>query len=272
MQDLQGKRFLVYGVASDTSLAWAIARELGDRGAHVTLAYQKRFMSRVLQLVKDQKFIEQHEECDVMSDESVARFHEKLTGKYDGIVHAVAFAPAEALGRPIIETTQEDFSTAMAVSAYSLVRLVRHGLPKLNPGAGVVALTYLGAERVVPGYRIMGTAKAALESLVREVAASVGPMGYRVNAVSAGPVKTLAASGVPGFDNILAWMEANAPLRRNVTQADVARAARFLLSPDAGGITGQVLYVDCGYSSVGAPPEMERVLIEPAVAQPEGPV
>lgn len=271
MQDLQGKRYLVYGVASDTSLAWAIARELGDRGAHVTLAYQKRFMSRVLQLVKDQKFIEQHEECDVSNDESVARFHGKLTGTYDGIVHAVAFAPAEALGRPITETTEEDFNTAMTVSAYSLIRIVRHGLPKLNPNSSVVCLTYLGAERVVPGYRIMGTAKAALESLTRELAASIGPLGHRVNAVSAGPVKTLAASGVPGFDNILSWMENSAPLRRNVAQADVARAARFLLSPDAGGITGQILYVDCGYSSVGAPPDMERVIVEPVLEPAGGP-
>ena len=271
MQDLQGKRFIVFGVASDTSLAWAIARELADRGALVTLAYQKRFLSRVRELVKDQKFVEQWEECDVSSEDSVKGFYAKLTGSYDGLVHAVAFAPAEALGRPIVETTEEDFGKAMVVSSYSLVRIVRHALPKLSPGAGVVALTYLGAERVVPGYRIMGTAKAALESLVRELAASVGPMGHRVNAVSAGPVKTLAASGVPGFDLILGWMESNAPLRRNVTQADVARAARFLLSEDAAGITGQTLYVDAGYSIVGAPPNLERVLVEPEVNPPGEP-
>ena len=263
MQDLQGKRFIVFGVASDTSLAWAIARELADRGAVVTLGYQKRFMSRVLQLVKDQKWVEQLEECDAASEESVAAFYGKLTGRYAGVVHAVAFAPAEALGRPITETTQEDFGLAMTVSAYSLVRVVRHALPKLEPDAAVVTLTYLGAERVVPGYRVMGTAKAALESLVRELAASIGPMGHRVNAVSAGPVKTLAASGVPGFDMILDWMAASTPLRRNVTQADVARAARFLLSADAAGITGQTVYVDAGYSVVGAPPNLERVIVEP---------
>ena len=273
MQDLAGKRYIVYGVASDTSLAWAIARELGDRGALVTLAYQKRFMSRVLQLTKDQKWIEQMEECDVSVDDSVKTFHGKLTGKYDGLVHAVAFAPAEALMKPITETTQEDFTTAMVVSAYSLVRVVRHGLPHLQRDAGVVTLTYLGAERVVPGYRVMGTAKAALESLVRELAASCGPAyGLRVNGVSAGPVKTLAASGVPGFDMILDWMANNTPLRRNVTQQDVAHAATFLISPQASGITGQVVYVDAGYVSVGAPPELERVLVEPRITPPEGPV
>jgi enoyl-[acyl-carrier protein] reductase I len=273
MQDLVGKRYIVYGVASDTSLAWAIARDLGERGATVTLAYQKRFMSRVFQLVKDQKWIERHEECDASSEESVKAFYGKLDGQYHGLVHAIAFAPAEALMKPITETTEADFNTAMTVSAYSLIRIVKHGLPKLAPNSAVVALTYLGAERVVPGYRIMGTAKAALESLVRELAASCGPAyGLRVNAVSAGPVKTLAASGVPGFDMILEWMANSTPLRRNVTQADVAHAARFLLSPDSSGITGQVIYVDCGYVSVGAPPELERVLIEPRLTPPEGPL
>ena len=272
MQDLQGKRYIVYGVAADTSIAWAIARDLADRGALVTLAYQKRFMSRVLQLVKDQKWVEQYEECDVTSEESVRAFYSKLTGKFDGMVHAVAFAPAEALMKPILETKEEDFNTAMVVSAYSLVRVLRLGIDKLNPGAGVVTLTYLGSERVVPGYRVMGTAKAALESLVRELAASVGPAyGVRVNAISAGPIKTLAASGVPGFDMILEWMANNTPLRRNVTQQDVARATRFLLSEDAGGITAQIVYVDGGYVSMGAPPELDRMLIEPKLNPYEGP-
>lgn len=273
MQDLTGKRFIVYGVASDTSLAWAIAKDLGARGGNVTLAYQKRFMSRVLQLVKDQKWIEAYEECDVTVEDSVKVFHGKLTGKYDGIVHAIAFAPAEALMKPITETTAADFATAMNVSAYSLITVVKHGVGHLNPNSGVVTLTYLGAERVVPGYRVMGTAKAALESLVRELASSCGPAyGLRVNGVSAGPVKTLAASGVPGFDMILDWMANSTPLRRNVTQQDVAKAANFLLSSDASGITGQVLYVDAGYVSVGAPPELERVIIEPRVDHPEGPL
>ncbi|HVL47915.1 MAG TPA: enoyl-ACP reductase [Candidatus Thermoplasmatota archaeon] len=271
MQDLANKRYIVFGVAADSSIAWAIARDLADRGALVTLAYQKRFLSRVKELVKDQKFVEQWEECDVANDASVATFFSKLTGQYDGVVHAVAFAPAEALGRPIVETSEEDFSKALVVSSYSLLRVARHALPKLAPDASFVTLTYLGAERVVPGYRVMGTAKAALESIVRELAASIGPLGHRVNAISAGPIKTLAASGVPGFDMILDWMAANTPLRRNVTQADVARTTSFLLSNEAAGITGQVIYVDAGYSAVGAPPDLQRVLVEPATSPPEGP-
>lgn len=264
MTSLDGRRYIVYGVASETSLAWGIARGLAERGATVTLAYQKRFLSRVRPLVEGQSWVERWEECDVATEGSVAAFHAALEGRFHGIVHAVAFAPAEALERPIVETTEEDFATALSVSSYSLVRVVRHGLPLLEPASGVVTLTYLGGRRVVPGYRVMGTAKAALESLVRELAASVGPgAGHRVNAISAGPVRTLAASGVPGFDLILDWMAASTPLRRNVTQEDVANAACFLLSPESAAITGQVLEVDAGYGSVGAPPDLDRVLVEP---------
>ena len=264
MQPTSNKRFIVFGVASDTSLAWAVAKELGAQGARVTIGYQKRFRSRVLQLVKDQPWIEQVEECDVSSEESVTDFYSQLKDEYDGIVHSVAFAPAEALAEPIIETTEEDFTTALVVSADSLIRVTRLGLDRLRTGAAVVTLSYLGAERVIPGYRVMGTAKAALESLVRELAASVGPArGIRVNAVSAGPVRTLAASGIPDFDLILDWMANNTPLRRNVTHAEVANTLRFLLTDESSGITGQTIYVDAGYVTVGAPLELERVLMEP---------
>lgn len=273
MQELSGTRYLVFGVASETSLAWAVARELGERGATVTLGYQKRFRSRVLQLVRDQPWIEQHEECDVSFEDSVTDMYDRLSGQFDGLVHAVAFAPAEALAAPIIETREEDFTTAMVVSAYSLARVTRLGLDRLRPGAAVVTLTYLGSERVVPGYRVMGTAKAALESLVRELAASVGPAyGIRVNAVSAGPVPTLAAAGIPGFDLILDWMASNTPLRRNVTPQEVAHVVRFLLTGDSSGVTGQTIYVDAGYVTVGVPPELERVLVEPRFAPVEGAV
>ncbi len=273
MNDLGGKRFLVFGVASDTSIAWAIARELGARGATVTLGYQKRFLSRVMQLVKEAPFIDGWHECDVSREDSVARFFEETQGDFDGVVHAVAYAPAEALGNPVIDTTEEDFGTALVVSSYSLIRIMRHATPRLNAGSSTVALTYLGADRVVPGYRIMGTAKAALESLVRELAASLGPMGrHRVNAISAGPIRTLAASGVPGFDNILDWMRMNTPLRENVTQEDVARTSAFLLGSDASAITGQTLYVDNGYSVMGAPPDMDHVRVTAPVGRPRAPL
>ncbi len=260
MIDLSGKRVLVFGVASETSIAWTIAEKYAQAGAKVTLGYQKRFLSRIMQLTKDVDWIEGKFECDVASEESVARFFEQTEGQFDVLVHAIGFAPAEALARPIIHTSQEDYETTMTVSAYSLVRLVRQAVPRLNPGSSVLTLTYLGSERVVPGYRIMGTAKAALESLTRELAALVGQRGVRVNAISAGPIRTLAASGVPGFDRILGWMAHCAPLRRNVTQEDVAGAALFFASDLAGGVTGEVLHVDAGYHIMGVPPGLDRLM------------
>lgn len=260
--DLSGKRALVFGVASEDSIAWAIAQELAAHGAKVTLGYQKRFLSRLMGLVKGHDWIEAWHECDVTKEDSVTGFFEEADGDFDMLVHCIAFAPAEALGDEITKTKAEDFATALEVSAYSLVRLVNHAESRLTEGAGVVALTYLGADRVVPGYRVMGTAKAALQELVRELAAAVGPQkGIRVNAISAGPIRTLAASGVPGFDNILDWMKHTAPLRRNVTQQDVARSALFFLSQQASGVTGQTLYVDAGYNAMGVPPDLDQVTL-----------
>lgn len=260
MIDLTGKRALVFGVASETSIAWAIAQKLAQAGATVTLGYQKRFLSRLMQLTKDVDWIEGKYECDVASEESVARFYEQVEGQFDVLVHAIGFAPAEALARPVVHTSQEDYETTMTVSAYSLLRLVRHSVPRLNPESSVLTLTYLGSERVVPGYRIMGTAKAALESLTRELAALVGQRGVRVNAISAGPIRTLAASGVPGFDQILGWMAHCAPLKRNVTQDDVAGAALFFVSDLSGGVTGEVMHVDAGYHIMGVPPGLDALM------------
>jgi len=253
LQSLHDKRFLIFGVASEDSIAWAVARELASFGASITLGYQKRFLSRVMQLVKGQSFVEKWEQCDLANEESTQAFFTKLSGAYCGMVHSVAFVPPEALAKPIFEVTEEEFAKTLAVSGYSLVRAVRHALPKLNRGSGIVTMTYLGSERVVPNYQIMGTAKAALESLTREIAAAIGPLGYRMNAVSAGPLKTLAASAIPNFNSILEWMGASSPLRRNVTQNEIARVVRFLLSSDASAITGQVLFADAGYSILGAP-------------------
>lgn len=262
MMDLAGKRALVFGVASEDSLAWSIAQTLAQQGAKVTLGFQKRFRSRVLPLVQGKAWIESTLECDVAVEPEVQQFFAKATGKYDMLVHAIAYAPASALEKNILHTTADDFAATMSVSAYSLVRLVSHALPHLNRNAAVVSLSYLGGVKHVPGYRVMGTAKAALEQLTRELAATVGPAGVRVNAISAGPVKTLAASGVPGFDKILAWMESTSPLRRNITAGDVANCALFLLSDLSSNVTGQVLYVDAGYSIVGVPPNLDRMMGE----------
>lgn len=257
---LAGKRALIFGVASETSIAWGIAQELARQGVTCTMGYQKRFLSRVMNLFADQDWIDGYHECDVASEDSVRDFCSNLQGEYDMMVHCIAFAPAEALQDEITNTKEEDYQTALGVSAYSLVRLTRHTLPHLREGAGIVALTYLGADRVVPGYRVMGTAKAALQELTRELAVVCGnEKRVRVNCVSAGPIKTLAASGVPGFDNILEWMAHSAPLKRNVDQQDVAKAARFLLSDDASGITGQTIYVDAGYSVIGVPPDLDQI-------------
>ncbi|MHA2252103.1 MAG: enoyl-ACP reductase FabI [Candidatus Kariarchaeaceae archaeon] len=175
------------------------------------------------------------------------------------VVHAIGFAPATALGKPIIFTTEEDFNSALVVSSYSLQRICRHAMKVLNKESSIVTLTYLGATSVVPGYRLMGVAKAALESLVRELSVVLGAAGHRINAVSSGPIRTLAASHVPGFDNILDFMAHSAPLKRNVTQEDTAKASIFLLSEMSSGITGQTIFCDAGYSIIGVPPDLDKM-------------
>ena len=261
---LKGKRALIFGVASEDSIAWGITKRFIEEGATCVLGFQKRFMSRLWQLTKkDGNFIpgiEQITECDVSNEESVKSFFSEQTGKFDIIIHCIAFAPASALTVPIEETTQEDFELTLTVSSYSLIRLVRNALPYLNKEASTIALTYFGAIQVVPSYKVMGTAKAALESLIRELAASLGQRGVRLNAISAGPIKTLAAQGIPGFNDILNWVAMNAPLRRNVSQTDVANTAVFLASDSSRNITSQTIYVDAGYSLIGAPPNLSEVM------------
>lgn len=254
MIDFKGKRALVFGVASEESIAWAISQWIIKAGGAVTLVYQKRFRSRVWQLVKDVQGIEDKLECDITVEQEVQDVYSKLNGKFDMVVHGVAFAPAEALANPITQTTEEDFNKALVTSSYSLKRITHHSLECLNEGGTILTLSYLGAIRVVPGYRVMGVAKAALEALVRELSDEIGARGLRINAISSGPIKTLAAGGVPGFDNILSFIKNASPLKRNIVQDDVAKAAIFLLSDMSSGITGQTIYVDGGYSIVGVPP------------------
>ncbi len=285
---LAGKRALVFGVASEDSIAWAIARELAVHGAKVTMGYQKRFLSRVLQLFKDQPWIEGFYECDAAIEESVAKFFVEANAKasgssspvgsvepaaagrgFDMMVHCIAFAPATALQDEVVKTTEADWNTALGISAYSLVRLTRHAMPNMNRDGAIVSLTYLGADRFVPGYRVMSAAKAALQELTRELSFTCGrEKGVRVNAISAGPIRTLAASGVPGFDMILDWMKHSAPLGRNVSQQDVAKAALFLLSDLGSGVTGQILYVDGGYSIMGVPPNIDQLTLPGQAPKP----
>ncbi|MFO1533006.1 MAG: enoyl-ACP reductase [Thermoplasmatota archaeon] len=259
---LSGKRALVFGVASEDSIAWAIAQELAAHGAKVTMGYQKRFLSRIMGLFKDKPWIEGSFECDASIEDSVAKFFTEAKGPFDMMVHCIAFAPATALQDEVVKTSEADWNVALGVSAYSLVRLTRHAMPHMNRDGAIISLTYLGADRFVPGYRVMSAAKAALQELTRELSFTCGrEKGVRVNAISAGPIRTLAASGVPGFSMILDWMKHAAPLGRNVSQQDVAKSAYFLLSDLASGVTGQVLYVDAGYSIMGVPPDIDRLTL-----------
>lgn len=249
MINLQGKHALIFGVASETSIAWAIAKKLHQAGARISLGYQQRFKSRILQLVKSNEIpVAFYERCDVTSPEEMQTFFAKVEAPVDILVHCIAYTSPETFGKAISEINQEEFTTALVTSAYSLIPLVHATLPKMTRGGSVMALTYLGGQRVVANYKLMGIAKAALEASVRELAADIGPKQVRVNAISAGPIKTLAASQIAGFDNMMQVYEAVAPMRRSITQDDVGDLATFLASDLSRNITGQTIFVDAGYS------------------------
>lgn len=253
---LTGKRALIVGLATDRSIAWGIAQSMHAHGAELAFSHIERMADRVVPLARelgsDITFT-----MDVASDEDIARGFAALRSRWDGfdiLVHAVAFATREALtGRFVDATTREGFRIAHDVSSYSLTALARESLPFMRgrPGAAIVTLSYLGAVRSVPGYNVMGLAKASLEANVRFLAADLGPLGVRVNAISAGPIKTLSAAGIPGLRKMLSHVAAAAPLKRNVTIEDVGKAAAFLCSDLASGVTGEILYVDGGYRTVG---------------------
>jgi len=247
---LDGKTAVVFGVASDTSIAWAIAQELAAQGAKIILGYQ----FRVKDLAPTLPNLVAYTRCDIMKDDEAQAFFGGLKTPIDIVVHAIAFAPATAFQGRLVDTTQDDFSLALQVSAHSLTKIMKHSAPLMTNGGSAIALTYLGGQRVCTNYKLMGVAKAALEAYVRELAMDLGPQKIRVNAISAGPIKTLAASGISDFDLMLDYNKSVAPLRDNVTQQDVAKCAAFLGSDDAKMITGQTIFVDAGYSIVGVPP------------------
>ncbi|NPA30305.1 MAG: enoyl-ACP reductase FabI [Epsilonproteobacteria bacterium] len=252
---MQGKRGLIVGVANNKSIAYGIAKACREQGAELAFTYLNDALKKRVEPIAQELGSDMVYELDVSKPEHFEALAEALKekwGTFDFIVHAVAFAPKEALSNPFVETTREAFGVAMDISVYSLIELSRHMLPMLNEGASIVTLSYLGAEKYIPNYNVMGVAKAALEASVRYLAADLGPRKkIRVNAISAGPIKTLAASGIGDFRFILKWNEANAPLRNNVTIEEVGNSAMFLLSPLASGITGEVLYVDDGYHMMG---------------------
>ncbi len=257
MSDVAGRTGLIVGVANKRSLAWGIAQAAAAGGARLILTYQnERLRENVEALAATLDPAPLLLPCDVARDEEIEALCSAIqaqAGGLDFVVHGAAFAPREALSSPFVETSRDAFRTALDISAYSLVALARGTQPLLaNRGGGsIVTLTYLGAERVFPNYNVMGVAKAALEATVRYLAADLGPQNIRVNAISAGPVKTLAASGISGFSGILQVYRERAPLRRNVESSDVADTALFLLSHAGRGITGDVIMVDGGYSVMG---------------------
>jgi enoyl-[acyl-carrier protein] reductase I len=253
---LEGKTALIFGVANDHSIAWGIARALHDEGATVGFSSVESLIEkrvRPLAASIGSTFVEP---CDVQDDAQIRAVFEKWATEHDSLdilVHALAFAKREDLEGGFVETSREGFALALDVSAYSLVALAREARPLLRPGSSILTLTYYGAEKVVANYNVMGVAKAALEASVRYLAADLGPVGIRVNAISAGPVRTLAAAGISGFKRMYGSFAEVAPLRANITPEDVGRSAVYLASDLSNAVTGEVLYVDGGFNIVGVP-------------------
>ena len=255
MSLLAGKTGIVFGVANKRSIAWAIAQAWHKAGARLAFTYQgERLKENVEELAGAFGGETLILPCDVTRDEEIAAVFktagEKL-GKLNLLLHSVAFAPKDALEGEFVNTSREAFRVAHDVSAYSLVALARAAVPLMGEGGSVIAMSYYGAEKVVPHYNVMGVAKASLEASTRYLAYDLGPKKIRVNCISAGPMNTLAARGIAGFTDMLKHYEAHAPLKRNVMPEELGAAGLFLASDGAAAITGQVIYVDCGYQIMG---------------------
>jgi len=251
---LQGKRALVFGVANDKSIAYGIAEAFKKNGARLAFSYVNEAIQKRVEPISETLGGEFIFPCDVTDDANIAASAEMVREKWGGVdvlVHSVAFANRDDLKGRYIETSRDGFKLALDISAFSLVALCRAYEDLLSPDASILTMTYHGSTKVVTNYNVMGVAKAALEASVRYLAADLGRKGVRINAVSAGPIKTLASSGISGFKSILAHVEEHAPMHRNVTIEDVGNTALFLASSLASGITGEVLYVDSGFSIMG---------------------
>ena len=255
MTDLfKNKRVAVFGVANERSIAWGIAEAMHKQGARLAFSYAGEVLEKRVRPLAESVHADLVISCDVTNDDHVANAFREIEAKWGGmdvLIHAIAFANREDLEGRFVDTTRAGFNMALDISAYSLVALARGAAPLMQNGGAIVTLSYYGAEKVVPSYNVMGVAKAALEASVRYLAADLGPANIRVNAISAGPIKTLAASGIKGFKGMLHVVEERAPLRRNVTQSDVASAALFLCSELGVGVTGEVMHVDSGYNILG---------------------
>ena len=253
-QSLEGRNIVVFGVVNKRSIAWAIAQQLQAAGATLAITYQnERLRVEAEEMIHSLPNAEAFQ-CDVSSDDEIAQLFEKLKSRYGtlhSVVHSVAYAPADELKNPFHLTSREGFRIAHDVSVYSLIALARAAAPLMTEGGSIVTMSYFGAEKVVPNYNVMGVAKAALECSVRYLAWDLGPQNIRVNAISAGPIKTLAARGIAGLSEMLKSHADRAPLKRNVDTEEVAATALFLCSQGGTGITGETIYVDCGYNIMG---------------------
>ncbi len=251
---LRGKYGLIYGVANHRSIAWAIAQSTAAAGATLAFTYQGERLERNVRPLAESLPDSLLLPCDVTDDAQIDAVYERIRaewGRLDFLVHSVAYANREDLEGSFLDTSREGFRTALDISAYSLVAVTRGAVPLMTDGGSIVTMTYLGSERAVPGYNVMGVAKAALESAMRYLAAELAPRNIRVNAISAGPINTLAARGISGFTTMLGHFRERSPMKRGTEAAEVGDAAMFLLSPLARGITGEVLFVDTGYHMMG---------------------
>lgn len=251
---LKGKNILIMGVRNKWSIAWGIAEAAWREGANLIFTYQgEREKEALLKVTAEMGEVESYP-CDVTNDDAIDDLFSKIKEKYSvlhGLVHAIAYAKSEDLQDSFLNTSRDGFMLAMNVSCYSLVAVSRRALPLMTEGGSIVTLTYRGSVKAMPGYNVMGVAKAALESSVRYMALEMGANNIRVNALSAGPIKTMSAKGVQNFSDILSVVEERSPLKRNVTLEDLGGTAVYLLSGLSSGLTGEVIYIDCGYNNVG---------------------
>ena len=251
---MKGKRGLIMGLANDRSLAWGIAKSLADQGAELAFAYQGEALEKRVRPLAGQLGSDFLIDCDVSDMGALDRAFDQLKERWDSLdflVHAIGFSDKNELRGKFVDTSLDNFLMSMNISVYSFVAVAQRARPMMRPGGSLLTLTYYGAEKVIPHYNVMGVAKAGLEASVKYLAMDLGPEGIRVNAISAGPIKTLAASGIGDFRYIMKWNEYNSPLRRNVTIEDVGGAGLYLLSDLASGVTGEIHHVDAGYNVVG---------------------
>jgi enoyl-[acyl-carrier protein] reductase I len=261
MKLLEGKKGLVFGIANKNSIGWGIAQSLATHGAELGFSYGFPQLEKRVRPLAEQLGIDFVEECNIDHDDQIERTFNKAAerfGEIDILIHSIAHAKREDLTGRFVNTSRDGFQLALNVSAYSLVALTKAALPLMPNGGSVICMSYYGAEKAMPNYNVMGVAKAALEACTRYLAADLGPQNIRVNAISAGPIKTLSAAGVAGFRKMLKYVGERAPLRRNVDQDEVGQTALWLCSDMSSGVTGEVIYVDAGYHILGMPEPVEN--------------